>query len=112
MALSKISRLSGPEITKVIKRGRVFDSEFFRIKFLLAHKGQPISKFAIVIGSKILKKAAERNRIKRRLSEIVRLLANKIRPGLFVILIKPSAPGKRFSRLRDDLGRAFQKINQ
>lgn len=114
MALPKIKRLSSSEITEVARKGKVFDSDFFRIKFLPVRStgGPKTSRFALVISSKVSKKAVERNKIRRRVSEVVKSPAFEKGPGLVLILIKPRALGKEFGYLRDDLGKVLNKINQ
>lgn len=114
MALTKTKRLSGREIKEIIKRGKLFESDFFRIKFFPAPSTKVLSanKFAFIVGSRVSRKANQRNKIKRRVSEAIRLLSPTIKPGLILILVKPQALGKGFSYLRDDLNRVLGKIGQ
>lgn len=111
MALSRKYRLSdSSEIIRVIKKGRSFDSKFFRIKFLPADAG--FTRFSIIISSKVSKKAVIRNKIKRTLSETIRLNIPKIKPGFsIVVLVKPKAPNAGLGYLKESLVENLVKIN-
>lgn len=45
------------------------------------------SRFAVVVGTKVSKKAVDRNRIRRQYREIVRSMMKEIKPGFDVILL-------------------------
>lgn len=110
MALSRKFRLSNSsEIKRVFRRGRSLNSELFQIKFLPIEID--ISKFAIIAGSKVSKKAAVRNKIKRRLSEIIRLNISKIKQGFLVVVVaKPKTADREFKHLREDLMNNLNRI--
>ena len=93
---------------------------------LLARKGKPAycdlfsarvlpnnlraSRFGIVISAKVSKKATIRNLIKRRLTEVIRLNLDKIKPGFDVmILVKGAAVGKNYQQLQESLAGLFDK---
>lgn len=93
---------------------------------LLARKGKPaycdlfsarvlsnnlrVSRFGIVISAKVSKKATVRNLIKRRLTEVIRLNLDKIKPGFDVmILVKSASVGKPYAELEEKLGGLFDK---
>ena len=83
--LSKSYRLRENEIKKIISRGKRFYGSVLTIRFFFA----PVSGFAIVVSNKVSKKAVIRNRIRRQISEIVRLtmlpkLKNKIKAVIIV----------------------------
>ncbi|MEK7579676.1 MAG: ribonuclease P protein component [Patescibacteria group bacterium] len=85
MALSRKFRLSDErEIRKIFRYGRSINSEFFQIKFNFSENNQ--SKFAVIARAKNFKNAASRNKIKRRISEIIRINISRVKPG-FVILV-------------------------
>lgn len=116
MVLPRNHRLSSDsEIKKVFKDGVSFNSELFRLKFIPAHAGP--TKFAIIIGLKVSKKASVRNRIRRKLSETVRLNISKIRPGYLVVIVaKPKLADKFINQGPKDLSRELidnlSKISQ
>ena len=70
------------------------------------------SLFGFVISTKISKKAVTRNKIKRILSDAVRLNYEKIKKGHDVVfLVKPSAISKDSKVLSSEVVMALQKIN-
>ncbi len=98
-------------IEEVFKKGKRLDSKLFSIKFLLA--GNNLSKFAIVVSLKISKKAALRNKIRRMISEIIRLNISKLRPGYnIVLMVKPAVLDKRAEDLEKFLMKELGRIDQ
>lgn len=69
----------------VFKKGKPFCSEFLFLK--LIKNDLKISRFGFVVGKKIAKKSTDRNKIKRRLRDIVRKKLEKIKPGFDVVII-------------------------
>lgn len=112
MALISKYRLSkSHEIKEVFKSGKSFGSGLFQIRFVPAALG--LKKFAIIVGLKVSKKAAIRNRIKRKISEIIRLNISKVKPGYFiVILVKPQAANEELKNLEEDLINSLVKIGR
>ncbi len=55
-------------------------------------------------------KAYERNKIKRRLSEIIRLELNRLKPASVVIVVLKSAKTRTYLELKDSLCNLFEKI--
>ena len=112
MALPKKNRLSDKSgIEKVFKKGKRLDSELFSIKFLPA--GNNSSKFAIVVSLKISKKAALRNKIRRMISEIIRLNISKLKPGYSIVLmVKPAVLDKGAEDLEKFLMKELGRIDQ
>ncbi|MEK9155262.1 MAG: ribonuclease P protein component [Patescibacteria group bacterium] len=51
-----------------------------------------VSRFAVVVGTKVSKSAVDRNRVRRQYREILRLMMAEVRPGFDVLLLtaKPS----------------------
>lgn len=68
-------------------------------------------RFAFVVGIKISKKAVERNKIKRRLSQVVQMLLPKIKPGDYIIYAKKEILGKEREDLKNELEKFFNSIN-
>jgi len=86
------------DFQKIWGRGRSFYAK--SLGFRLLKNNLDISRFGIVIGNKISKKATARNKIKRQLREIIRLKLNQIAPGYDLILIAlPSILGKTYREL-------------
>lgn len=84
--LNKKSRLAKPkDIAKVFTKGRNFFSPYFQVKFI-SSAGQ---RFAVVVSTKVFKKAVARNRLKRLLRESIRKNLPLFANGDYVIMAKP-----------------------
>lgn len=88
--LSKELRLDKKEIPKIAKKGKRLDGELFFIK---AWYDDSLlnPEFAISISIKIDKKAAVRNRIKRKLRAVIKDLISEdfnFRKGKYLIIVK------------------------
>ena len=87
------------------------NSESFSIKFV--PNNNDFSRFAISAGLKVSKKSVLRNKIKRKVSEIIRLNYPMARPGYDVVLvIKVKAINKEPGDLKKDLIKELSKIGQ
>lgn len=63
-------------------------------------------KFGFVVSKKVDRRAVVRNRVKRQMREVVRLLVSKeaINPGfLIVLLVKKEIVGKSYGEIADDI---------
>ncbi|PIQ67310.1 ribonuclease P protein component [Candidatus Uhrbacteria bacterium CG_4_10_14_0_2_um_filter_41_7] len=69
----------------VYKKGKSVFDKVAGVKF--KPNNLEYSRFAIVVGLKVSKKAVERNRIKRQYREIIRLNLDKITPGYDIIVL-------------------------
>jgi len=65
-------RLTSKEVEYVLKKGASLSTEFFIVKYL-SNKESKSSKFAVVTSAKLSAKAVERNLIRRRTYEAIRL---------------------------------------
>lgn len=102
------------EIERVKKEGKLFQSPLFGV-LILEKTGQPVSlssfsRFAFIVSKKVSTKAIERNRIKRVLSESVRLLLPAIKPDIDgVFLGKRNIIGKNKTEIKQELENVFRK---
>jgi ribonuclease P protein component len=89
--LSKKNRLTEEkDFVRVQADGKVYQSANFGIAVADRNDSGP-SRFAFIVSNKIAKEAVDRNRIKRVMSEVIRLNVTNIRDGLDVVfLAKPS----------------------
>lgn len=53
--------------------------------------GLGVSRFAVVVGTKVSKKAVVRNRLRRQIREVIRLRLDQFKPGYDLVLIVKSA---------------------
>lgn len=69
------------------------------------------SRFGVVVGLKVSKRANKRNLIKRRVREILRLHLNEIAPGHDVMVIGlAAAVGASYQELERDILAALKKL--
>ena len=107
--LAKKYRLSkDKDIQQVFKKGQIYFSPFFNIKIL--PNNLDVSRFCIVISTKISKKAVVRNRAKRQIRAIIHKNLSKISQNYdFVILTKPAVTIAKFQELEKTLTFLFKK---
>lgn len=104
---SKKHRLAkSKDISLVYSRGRAFFSSYFTVK-VLARQGDV--RFAIVVSTKVSKRATRRNSIRRHLRETLRPRIPELRPADYVITVKPAAAAMEPKELRAALIGLFQK---
>lgn len=96
------------DFTSAKKKGKIFQDKLFGLIVADQLPGAAAnSRFAFIVSKKISKKAVQRNRIRRILSEQVRLLLPKIKPGFDnIFLVKKDILGKTSA----DVGREVKEI--
>jgi len=107
--LPRENRLKKEEdFKKVFKKGRGFTNNLFVLK--IVKNNLDISRFAFVISKKISKKATVRNRIKRRLDNVIRVDLPKIKKGWDgIIIVLPGAEIKDFKEIEEDINQLLEK---
>ena len=97
------------EVEKVKKEGKLYQSPLFGI-LVFKKDDQTTSRFSFIISTKISKKATERNRAKRVLSEAVRGLLPKVKPGFDAVFLgKKSLIGKNKKEIETEIEMVFRK---
>ena len=92
----------------VFKKGRAFKSKFLFLKLKRNNLG--ISRFGFVIGKTISKKSTVRNKIKRRLRDIIERNLVKIKSGFDVIIgTKTEIIGRDYSDIKEELEGLLKK---
>ncbi|MFC1625573.1 ribonuclease P protein component [Patescibacteria group bacterium] len=87
--LARKHRLTGKsDFNKVQQKGKLHQFEDFGLVVL--DKGKGVSRFGFVVSTKISKEAVGRNRIKRALSEAVRINNYYVKEGLDVVFLAKS----------------------
>ncbi|MBL8029665.1 MAG: ribonuclease P protein component [Candidatus Doudnabacteria bacterium] len=76
-------------VVAALKNGRGFFNPEINIRFLPTVGMDP--KFTIVVSTKVDKRAVRRNRLKRIIRELINQNLTGIRPGDYVIMLKPRA---------------------
>lgn len=94
MAIAREFRIGGTvRINEVKLKGELLQSNNFGIRFL--KNSSPVSRFAIVVSTKVSKFAVHRNRVKRALLEAVRQAMADVPKGFdYVFLTKSSIMSK------------------
>ena len=90
------------DFKRVYTSGRSFFSSSIRLKTLPNHLA--VSRAAVVVSTKVSKKATKRNKLKRQLREIIRLNFKKLNSGHdIVVSVQPQALKIDFEQLEKDL---------
>lgn len=98
------------EIEKVKKEGKLYQSPLFGL-LILKKEEQSTPRFSFIVSTKLSKKAVQRNHIKRLLSESLREVWSKIKPGFDgVFLGKKSLIGKTKMEIEEEIKRVFLEI--
>jgi ribonuclease P protein component len=92
----------------VYSKGRIVFGPLFNVRFL--NIGSAPSKFAFVVSKKTEKTAVGRNRIKRRLREVVQRYITTIKPGFDIVInIKRSALSASYEELEKSFLESLKK---
>lgn len=96
------------EFELIFNQGRKIKSESFLIIYL--SNNLKLSRFAFIVSAKIDKKAVARNKIKRRLREIVRKNLSRIRKGYdFIVIASPRIKEKSFQEIKDEMEKILSR---
>lgn len=107
--LPKANRLKREkDIERVFKEGESFKEDFLILKTVKSNLKN--SRFAFIVSQKVSKKAALRNKIRRRLSELARLKIKNIKKGMdLVLLATPGLEEKDFWEIEETINKIFAK---
>lgn len=96
------------EFEAVFKGGRTFKGEYIFLRCLA--NGTDKTKVGFVTSKKVSKLATERNKVKRRMREIVRIRKGEIRDGLSIIVIAlPRAIDAGYGDLEKDIANILNR---
>lgn len=104
--LPKENRLNKREIEKVLKRGRSFDTSFFRLK---GDFGKKPFKISPVVSKKVSKLAVDRNNIKRYIFNIIKDLDLEKESFQGVLFVKKDISKISRDILKEDILGLFKK---
>jgi ribonuclease P protein component len=92
------------------RRGQVIHGRDIVIKIL--KNNLPITRFGIVVGTKVSKKAVRRNAIRRKISAVISQKMAKVREGNDIVLItKPSIVSKKAKDIESIVTEIFEQAN-
>ncbi len=96
------------DFEKVWKNGRFFFKE--AIGFKVLKNNLNISRFGFVVGTKVSKKAVQRNKVKRQLREIIRSKIELIKLGYdFLIIALPKILEKDYWEIEEIVERGLKE---
>ncbi|HSX14792.1 MAG TPA: ribonuclease P protein component [Candidatus Saccharimonadales bacterium] len=99
---------SSRDINRVYKTGRFGGAENLSVKSLDRHRAD--SRAVVVVGKKVSKKAVDRNKIRRQLSELLAKDWQQIKVGCdIVVTVKTSTLTLTVTQLEAQLKRALTK---
>lgn len=107
--LPKANRLKKKkDIENVFKNGTGFKEDFLILK--VVKNNLKNSRFAFIVSQKVSKKATLRNKIRRRLSELVRRRLPTVPLGIDMVLVAVSGlEEKDFWEIEESLNKLFNK---
>ena len=109
--LSKANRLTRKnDFQKIHGKGRFISDSFLAIKVL--SNSLKVARIGFLVGLKVSKKSVVRNKIKRRLRDIFRLLikGEKLKGGFDVIvLVRPEIVEKKYEEIEKMIKRVLGK---
>jgi ribonuclease P protein component len=108
--LQRANRLgSEKDIARLFSKGKFASSRFLTAKAV--PNGTQDSRYAFVVGVKVSKRAVERNKVRRRMREIVRLHIGRIKPGFDIAFIaKKEALSATYKEIEQDMATAVDRI--
>lgn len=108
--LPRKRRLNREFIKKVIKQGKAVRGRGISLKYLVV-SGRP-SAFSFIVSGKNVKKAVDRNKLKRRGRAIVFKLFPRLKEGVSgLIFFNQDSQNMNFSSLEKEITALFQKTN-
>ncbi len=97
------------DFERVFKEGKFLKNNSFILGFV-KNELENVSRFGIIVSSKVSKKSVIRNKIKRRIRAIIRDLLLKTTPGIDAVLIAlPLTVQHNFYELKEQLIALFEK---
>jgi len=100
------------DIYNVFKKGKSLAGNFIFLRF--TKNDLNVSRFAVVISSKVSKKSVVRNKIKRQLREAIQKNILEIKQKCdFVIIVKPEIINQKFKDIEKEVNEIFScKFNK
>jgi ribonuclease P protein component len=107
--LSKINRIRKKKDFEIIfKKSKSFKNNLFIFRVMENNLG--FSRFGFVTSLKVSKKATVRNKIRRRIAEIIKAQEKNIKTGIdLVIIALPEIEKKEFSEIKDAMNNGLIK---
>jgi len=98
------------EFDQIFKTGQSFYGNFLGVKAVFI--GASSTRVGIIVGSKVSKLAVDRNLIKRRIRDVIKLELDKLKDGFDIaVILLPSSINTSFTQLKNDLILAIKRLN-
>lgn len=96
------------DFDNIFQRGGITQDDFLLVRFLPNQLS--FSRFGLVVSVKVAPKAVDRNRLRRQVSEVIRLNLKGIKTGFdFVITVKARLAGADYRVIEASLLNLFKK---
>lgn len=96
------------EFEAVFKGGRTIKGKYVFLRYLI--NGTDKTRIGFVVSKKISKLAVVRNKVKRRMRDIVRLKRNELKEGLSIVVVSlPSITKMTYKEIKEDLENLLNK---
>jgi len=100
--LNKVYRLKKREVEKLFKKGRTYRGKILILK--IKRNKLPFSRWSFIVPLRVSKRAIERNRLRRRLTEVFREKIKIVKPGFDgIILAHPTALEKNYQEINEEI---------
>lgn len=110
--LSKPHRLPAKFFPEINRRGQKIWGDYLFAKYTFLTEPN-IRQFGIVVSTKVSPKAVDRNRIKRLISENIRLALPQIKPAVRVVIVAlPPVVDKDYHVIKRDILQIINHINR
>jgi|YelNatPaOPRAMG01_1025707.scaffolds.fasta_scaffold40440_3 ribonuclease P protein component len=106
--MKKLKRLNRKEFKEVLKKGKTAKISYLILKY--SEHDLPFFRLGVLITKKVSKKATERNKIKRRIREIVRSNLPETAKKLDMVFIVVPGIKNDFQLLKEKVIKIFEKI--
>jgi len=84
--LARINRLKKKaDFDRVFKAGKGFKDGF--LYFKIARNNLTVNRFGFIVGKKFSLKATLRNRVKRKIAEVIRIISPRLEKGVDVVIV-------------------------
>ncbi len=108
--LPKVNRIrKKKDFEAIFKNSKSFKNNLFIFK--IAKNNLGINRFGFVVSQKVSKKAVVRNKIRRRLSEIIKAKFHTIKNGTDIVIIAlPGIDKREFSEMNEGVEKTIIKL--
>jgi len=104
-------RLTAQEVRYALKKGDSMSSELFIVRYI-KNKEEQNPKFAVITSNKLSAKAVERNLIRRRTYEAIRLKKDDDVKYKLVLIPKKKILKAEYKNIEDDIIKIFTQLKQ